>query len=85
MKYLAVLSGNVIYSYLCVSIVRLIVKVKFTGASYSAALDIFSALPFLWLLAVTLVKVIEYRINPQHSETQRMQTEKGNDDSTHSK
>jgi hypothetical protein len=68
-KYPAVLSGYIIYSYLFVSIVRLFLKVKFADATLSDAYDIFSALPFMWLLAVSLVKVIEYRTKLHESET----------------
>ena len=61
-KYPALLSGYIIYSYLFISIVRLFFKVKHPGIACSSdAYDIFSALPFMWLLAVSLVKVIEYQ------------------------
>jgi hypothetical protein len=58
-QYPAVLSGYIIYSYLFVSIARLFFKAKDYGATISDAYDIFSALPFMWLLAVSLVKVID--------------------------
>lgn len=57
----ALVSGYIIYSYLFISIIRLFLKVKQSGATLSDAYDIFSALPFMWLLAVSLVKVIEFR------------------------
>jgi hypothetical protein len=60
-QYPAVFSGYIIYSYLFISIIRLFLKVKHFGATLSDAYDIFSALPFMWLLAVSLVKIIEIR------------------------
>jgi hypothetical protein len=60
-QYPAVLSGCIIYSYLFVSMIRLFIKVKTHGATPGDIYDIFSALPFMWLLAVSLVKIIEFR------------------------
>jgi len=68
-KYPAVLSGYIIYGYLFVSIIRLFLKVKHGDATLSDAYDIFSALPFMWLLAVALVKVIEIRRKLYESQT----------------
>jgi hypothetical protein len=70
--YPAVLSGYIIYGYLFVAIIRLFLKVKFGGATLSDAYDIFSALPFMWLLAVTLVKVIEIRTKLHRLQTESM-------------
>lgn len=69
-KYPAVLSGYIIYGYLFLAIVRLFLKVKYGGATLSDAYDIFSALPFMWLLAVALVKVIEVRTKLHESQVQ---------------
>jgi hypothetical protein len=71
-KYPAVLSGYIIYGYLFLAIIRLFLKVKYGGAKLSDAYDIFSALPFMWLLAVALVKVIETRTRLHESQTQIM-------------
>lgn len=71
-KYPAVLSGYVIYGYLFLAIIRLFLKVKYGVATLSDAYDIFSALPFMWLLAVALVKVIEVRTKLHESQTQIM-------------
>ncbi len=71
-KYPAVLSGYIIYCYLFISIMRLFYKVKHQGATFYEVYDIFSALPFMWLLAVCLVKVIEYRIKLHENETQQL-------------
>jgi hypothetical protein len=75
-RYPAVLSGYIIYCYLFISIMRLFYKVKHSGATLVDAYDIFSALPFMWLLAVSLVKVIEYRTKLHENETQQLAREK---------
>jgi hypothetical protein len=75
-KYPAVLSGYIIYCYLFISMMRLFYKVKFHNASVSDAYDIFSALPFMWFLALSLVKVIEFRTKLHQSETQQLAREK---------
>jgi hypothetical protein len=75
-RYPAVLSGYIIYCYLFISIMRLFYKVKYHGATYWDAYDIFSALPFMWFLAVSLVKVIEYRTKLYQSETKQLEHEK---------
>ena len=69
-RYPAVLSGYIIYGYLFLAMIRLFLKVKFGSARLSDAYDIFSALPFMWLLAVAMVKVIEIRTKLYESETQ---------------
>jgi signal transduction histidine kinase len=69
-QYPAVLSGYIIYGYLFVAIIRLFLKVKHGEATLSDAYDIFSALPFMWLLAVALVKVIEIRTKLHESQTE---------------
>jgi len=74
-EYPAVLSGYIIYSYLFVSILRLFIKVRYYGGTLSDVYDIFSALPFMWLLSVSLVKVIDYRSKLHDSETRRMRSE----------
>jgi signal transduction histidine kinase len=70
-KYPAVLSGYIIYAYLFLAIIRLFLKVKYGEATLSDAYDIFSALPFMWLLAVALVKVIEVRTQLHETQVQR--------------
>ncbi len=74
-QYPAVLSGYIIYSYLFVAMIRLFLKVKFGGATLSDAYDIFSALPFMWLLAVALVKVIEFRSKLHELQTASMRNQ----------
>jgi signal transduction histidine kinase len=70
MLYPAVLSGYIIYAYLFVAIIRLFLKVKYGRATMSDAYDIFSALPFMWLLAAALVKVIDVRSKLHDSKMQ---------------
>ncbi|MCX6136408.1 MAG: hypothetical protein NTV54_02805 [Ignavibacteriales bacterium] len=74
-QYPAVLSGYIIYTYLFFSIVRLFVKTKYYGGTLSDAYDIFSALPFMWLLSVSMVRIIDYRSKLHDSETRRMKSE----------
>ena len=71
-KYPAVLSAYVIYSYLFISMIRLFLKVKFRTVQAGDFFDIFSALPFMWLLAVSLVKIIETRNTLHEIEKQRL-------------
>ncbi len=75
--YPAVLSGYIIYAYLFVAMIRLFLKVKFGGGTLSDAYDIFSALPFMWLLAVAMVKVIDFRtrLHQMHTANMRHQEE----------
>ena len=75
-KYPAVLSGYIIYCYLFISIMRLFYRVKHKGASLDEIYDIFSALPFMWLLAVCLVKIIEYRTKLHENHSQQLARDK---------
>ena len=71
-KYPAIISGYIIYLYLFMTMVRFFVIAKHTHISFLDILEIFDALPFMWLLALTLVKVIEIRTKLHESETQRV-------------
>jgi hypothetical protein len=79
-KYPAVLSGFFIYSYLLFCIVQFFVKVKFLSIHSSfyleSAIDSFDAFPFMWLLSVALVKVIDVRTKLYESEEQRLIAER---------
>ncbi|HLP16881.1 MAG TPA: HAMP domain-containing sensor histidine kinase [Bacteroidota bacterium] len=70
-KYPAVISGYIIYIYLFMTIIRFYLMAKHTQVDVWDAIEIFDALPFMWLLALTLVKVIEIRTKLSESETQR--------------
>lgn len=71
-KYPAVLSGYVIYSYLFISIMRFFLKVKSRELSLYDIYDTFDALPFMWLLASGLVKIIDMRTKLHNSEKDRI-------------
>jgi signal transduction histidine kinase len=70
-KYPAIISGYIIYIYLFMTMIRFFVIAKHTHVTFLDALELFDALPFMWLLALTLVKVIEIRTKLHESETQR--------------
>ncbi len=72
-KYPAILSGCIIYGYMYFAIIRLFLKVKYGTVTLGDAYDIFSALPFMWLLSVAMVKVIEIRTKLHESQTQNFQ------------
>lgn len=74
--YPAVLSGYVIYAYLFIAIVRFMLMARYATVSFGDAVEIFLPLPFMWLLAVSLVKVIEIRTRLHDSERKRMQDAK---------
>jgi signal transduction histidine kinase len=60
-KYPAVLLGYFLVGYSFISIIRLIIKAKRNGPSVEDLYDVFSALPFMWLLALSIVKIIQER------------------------
>jgi signal transduction histidine kinase len=75
-KYPAVLSGLFIYSYLLFCIVHYFIKARYITVYNSSflenILDSFDAFPFMWLLSVVLVKIIEVRTKLHQSEEQRI-------------
>ena len=75
-KYPAVMSAYIIYSYLFFVMIRFFILAKRSQLNFYDVVEIFDALPFMWLLAVTLVKVIEIRTKLHESETQRMINER---------
>jgi signal transduction histidine kinase len=79
-KYPAVLSGFFIYGYLLFCIVHYFFKVKYftihTSFFLENIIDSFDAFPFMWLLSVALVKVIEVRTKLHESEEQRLIAER---------
>ena len=60
-KYPAVLSGYFLVGYSFISIIRLLVKAKKGTVFFEDLYDLFSALPFMWLLALSIVKIIQER------------------------
>ena len=79
-KYPAVLSGFFIYSYLLYCMVHFIIKVKFLTVHnpffLENVIDSFDAFPFMWLLSLALVKVIDVRTKLHESEQQRLLAER---------
>ena len=79
-KYPAVLSGFFIYGYLLFCIVHFFIKVKYftfhTAFILENILDSFDAFPFMWLLSVALVKVIDVRTKLHESEQRRLIAER---------
>jgi signal transduction histidine kinase len=70
-SYPAVFSGYIIYMYLFSVMIRLFVLTRHTDVKFWDIVELFAALPFMWLLAMTWVKVLEIRTKLHESETQR--------------
>jgi signal transduction histidine kinase len=75
-KYPAVISAYIIYMYLFFVMIRFFIVAKKQGVDFYDVIEVFDALPFMWLLAMTLVKVIHIRTRLHESETQRLIKEK---------
>ncbi len=75
-RYPAFFSGLVIYSYLLFSIVHYLFKARTLNPTFYDILETFDALPFMWLLSVAMVKIIEVRGRLHESETQRILAQK---------
>jgi len=78
--YPAVLSGYFIYSYLFFCILQYMFKVKSYSLFHSPLVEniveSFDAFPFMWLLSVALVKVINIRADLYKSEENRLNAER---------
>ncbi len=74
-QYPAIVSGLVMYSYLLFMIIRLFIRAHAEGFSYIEVLESFDALPFMWLLSISLVKIIGFRSRLHESERQRLLAE----------
>jgi hypothetical protein len=75
-RYPAMLSGIIIYSYLFFAIVEFLLKFHSGGATFLDVVEMFDALPFLWLLAYSLVKIITFRNQYLESENKRLLSER---------
>jgi signal transduction histidine kinase len=75
-KYPAVLSGYIIYLYLFIVMIRFFVVAKTSTVDFYTVIEMFDALPFMWMLAMMLVKVIQINTQLHDSETKRMVSEK---------
>ncbi|MBP8976609.1 MAG: hypothetical protein KBG83_07825 [Bacteroidetes bacterium] len=71
-RYPAMLSGIIIYGYLFFAIVVFLLKFHHGGATLLDVVEMFDALPFLWLLAYSLVKIITLRNQYLESENKRL-------------
>ncbi len=74
-KYPAVISGYIIYMYLFSVMIRLFVVARHSTVKLWDVVELFNALPFMWLLAMTWVKVLQMRTKLHESETQRIMKE----------
>jgi signal transduction histidine kinase len=73
----ALLSGFIIYAYFLFATMDFYTNFKKTHTvGLLSTLDKFDALIWMWLLAVVLVKVIEYRHRLNQQERQRLEQEK---------
>lgn len=70
-RYPAVISGYIIYAYLFIAMIRFFITTQHAHMNFWDALEIFDALPFMWLLALTLVKVIDTKTLLHKSEQER--------------
>jgi signal transduction histidine kinase len=76
-KHPALLSGYIIYAYFLVATMDFYKNFKEThSVGFLGTLEKFDALIWMWLLAVVLVKVIEYRHRLNQEEKQRLEHEK---------
>jgi signal transduction histidine kinase len=75
-RYPALMSGLIIYSYLLFSIVHYLLKTKSLIPTFYDVFETFDALPFMWLLSLALVKIIDVRGRLYKSETERMFVQK---------
>ncbi len=71
-RYPALLSGLIIYSYLLFTILHFLIKSRTLNPTFYDILETFDSLPFMWLLAVALVKIIDVRGKLHRSETERI-------------
>ncbi|MEW5800381.1 MAG: histidine kinase dimerization/phospho-acceptor domain-containing protein [Bacteroidota bacterium] len=76
MKYPAVISGYIIYSYLFYTLIRFFIIARESRVTFQTVFEMFDALPFMWLLAIMLVKVIDIKTRLYESERLRMLHEK---------
>lgn len=71
-KYPAVISGYIIYMYLFIAMLRFFIVAKTKTLDFYDVIQMFDALPFMWMLAMMLVKVIQINTKLHESETLRI-------------
>jgi signal transduction histidine kinase len=69
-KYPAVVSGYFLVGYSFIAIIRMLIRAKKGNLFVEDLYDVFSALPFMWLLALSIVQIIRER-----SRLRQMQNE----------
>lgn len=69
-KYPAVVSGYFLVGYSFISIIRMLLRAKKGYLFVEDIYDAFSALPFMWLLAMSIVQIVQER-----SKLRQMQRE----------
>jgi len=74
-KYPAVISGYIIYLYLFIAMIRFFIVAKTETLDFYDVIEMFDALPFMWMLAMLLVKVIQINTKLHESETLRIVNE----------
>ena len=74
-KYPAIISGYIIYMYLFIVMIRFFIVAHRSTVGFYDVVEMFDALPFMWLLAMMLVKVITIKTKLHESETQRIMKE----------
>ena len=72
-QYPALISGYVMYAYLFLCIIRFFLLAEAGEVTLLRTYETFIALPFMWLLALSLVKVIEIRSRLHEAETRAME------------
>jgi hypothetical protein len=60
-KYPAVVTGYFLAGYSFIAIIRMVVRAKRGSIVVEDLYDVFSALPFMWLLAMSIVQIIHER------------------------
>jgi hypothetical protein len=65
-KYPAVVSGYFLVGYSFISIIRMLIRAKKGSLFVEDLYDVFSALPFMWLLALSIVQIIQERSRLRH-------------------
>ena len=75
-RYPAVLSGYIIYSYFFVSTMSFYKEIRQTSMSKLEVFMEFDALLWMWLLAAALVKIISYRSKMLEQEKERLTQQK---------
>jgi hypothetical protein len=60
-KYPAVVSGYFLVGFSFISIIRMLIRAKKGNLFVEDLYDVFSALPFMWLLALSIVQIIQER------------------------